>query len=161
TGGAPTWVTGSFDPKLNLIYWGTGNPGPDWNGDVRLGDNVYASCVIALDADTGRQKGNFQFTPHDMHDWDAVQMPVLGDADFRTRPRKRMDWGNRNAFFYVLDRETGEFLLAKPFVTQTWAERIDEKGRPVRLPNTTPSREGALVAPGPQGGTNWYSPSYS
>ena len=161
TGGAPTWVTGSFDPKLNLIYWGTGNPGPDWNGDVRLGDNLYASCVIALDADTGRQKWYFQFTPHDMHDWDAVQIPVLVDAEFRNRPRKLMYWGNRNAFFYVLDRETGEFLLAKPFVTQTWAERIDEKGRPVRLPNTTPSREGALVAPGPQGGTNWYSPSSS
>ena len=161
TGGAPTWVTGSFDPKLNLIYWGTGNPAPDWNGDVRLGDNLFASCVIALDADTGKQKWYFQFTPHDMHDWDAVQIPVLVDAPFRNRPRRLMYWGNRNAFFYVLDRETGEFLLAEPFVTQTWAERIDEKGRPIRRPNTSPSREGALVAPGPQGGTNWYSPSYS
>jgi alcohol dehydrogenase (cytochrome c) len=161
TGGAPTWVTGSFDSELNLIYWGTGNPGPDWNGDVRLGDNLYASSVIALNADTGKLKWHFQFTPHDTHDWDAVQIPVLVDADFRGRPRKLMYWGNRNAFFYVLDRETGEFLMAKPFVTQTWAERIDEKGRPALKPNTDPSREGALVAPGAQGGTNWYSPSYS
>ncbi len=161
TGGGPTWVTGSFDPKLNLVYWGTGNPAPDWNGDVRLGDNLYASSVIALDADTGKLKWYFQFTPHDMHDWDAVQIPVLVDAEFRGRQRKLMYWGNRNAFFYVLDRETGEFLMAKPFTAQTWAERIDEKGRPVRRPNTSPSREGAVVSPGPQGGTNWYSPSYS
>ena len=161
TGGGPTWVTGSFDPKLNLVYWGTGNPAPDWNGDVRLGDNLYASSVIALDADTGKLKWYFQFTPHDVHDWDAVQIPVLVDAEFRGRQRKLMYWGNRNAFFYVLDRETGEFLMATPFTRQTWAERIDEKGRPVRRPNTSPSREGAVVSPGPQGGTNWYSPSYS
>src|SRR5579863_4344590 len=160
-GGGSTWVTGSFDPEMNLIYWGTGNPGPDWNGDVRPGDNLYSSSVIALDADTGRLKWHFQFTPHDVHDWDAVQVPVLVDADLRGRRRKLMYWGNRNAFFYVLDRETGEFLMAKPFVTQTWAERIDETGRPVLKPNTSPSREGALVSPGPEGGTNWYSPSYS
>jgi alcohol dehydrogenase (cytochrome c) len=161
TGGAPTWITGSFDPQLNLIYWGTGNPGPDWNGEVRLGDNLYSSCVIALDADSGKLKWHFQFTPHDTHDWDAVQIPVLVDADYRGRSRKLMYWGNRNAFFYVLDRETGEFLMAKPFATQTWAERIDKKGRPFPNPNTEPSREGALVAPGAQGATNWYSPSYS
>jgi alcohol dehydrogenase (cytochrome c) len=128
---------------------------------VRLGDNLYASSVIALDADKGKLKWYFQFTPHDVHDWDAVQIPVLVDAEFRGRDRKLMYWGNRNAFFYVLDRETGEFLMAKPFTSQTWAERIDEKGRPVRRPNTGPSREGTLVSPGPQGGTNWYSPAYS
>jgi alcohol dehydrogenase (cytochrome c) len=160
TGGAPTWVTGSFDPEMNLIYWGTGNPGPDWNGEVRPGDNLYSSSVIALDADTGKLKWHFQFTPHDVHDWDAVQIPVLVDADFRGR-RRLMYWGNRNAFFYVLDRETGEFLMAKPFVTQTWAEQIDERGRPALKPNTNPSREGTVVSPGPEGGTNWYSPSYS
>ncbi|HKW98612.1 MAG TPA: PQQ-dependent dehydrogenase, methanol/ethanol family [Bryobacteraceae bacterium] len=161
TGGAPTWVTGSFDPKLNLIYWGTGNAAPDWNGDARLGDNLYSSSVIALDADTGRLKWYFQFSPHDVHDWDAVQIPVLVDAEFRGRARRLMYWGNRNAFFYVLDRETGEFLLAKPFTTQTWAERIDEKGRPVARPHSDPTREGNVISPGPEGGTNWYSPSYS
>ena len=161
TGGAPTWVTGSYDPRANLVYWGVGNPGPDWNGEVRKGDNLYSSSVVALDADTGKLKWHFQFTPHDVHDWDAVQVPVLADAEFRGQQRKLMYWGNRNAFFYVLDRETGEFLMAKPFVNQTWAERIDEKGRPVLRPNKGPSREGTVVAPGPEGGTNWYSPSYS
>jgi alcohol dehydrogenase (cytochrome c) len=161
TGGAPTWVTGSFDPALNLIYWGTGNAAPDWNGDVRLGDNLYSSSVVALDADTGKLKWHFQFSPHDVHDWDAVQIPVLVNADFRGRQRKLMYWGNRNAFFYVLDRETGQFLLAKPFTTQTWAEEINEKGRPVQRPHSDPSREGTLISPGPEGGTNWYSPSYS
>ena len=127
TGGAPTWVTGSFDPALNLIYWGTGNAAPDWNGDVRMGDNLYSSSVVALDADTGKLRWYFQFSPHDTHDWDAVQIPVLVDAEFRGQKRKVMYWGNRNAFFYVLDRETGQFLLAKPFATQTWAEKINEK----------------------------------
>jgi alcohol dehydrogenase (cytochrome c) len=117
--------------------------------------------VIAIDADSGKLTWHFQFTPHDVHDWDAVQVPVLADGEFRGRQRKLMFWGNRNGFFYVLDRGTGEFLLAKPFVKQTWAERIDEKGRPARRPNTSPSREGTLVWPGVQGGTNWYSPSYS
>lgn len=161
TGGAPTWVTGSYDPDLNLVYWGTGNPSPDWNGDVREGDNLYSSSVIALDADTGKLKWHFQFTPHDVHDWDAVQIPVLVDAEWQGKPRRLMCWANRNSFFYVLDRETGEFLLGKPFSKQTWAERLDAKGRPIRIPGTSPSREGSLVYPGVQGGTNWYSPSYS
>ncbi|HUQ90909.1 MAG TPA: PQQ-dependent dehydrogenase, methanol/ethanol family [Bryobacteraceae bacterium] len=160
-GGAPTWVTGSYDPSTNLVYWGTGNPSPDWNGDVRKGDNLYSSSVVAVDADSGKLKWHFQFTPHDLHDWDAVQVPVLVDAEFRGRQRKLMFWANRNAFYYVLDRENGEFLLGKPFVRQTWAEGLDDKGRPVRRPNTAPSREGTLVYPGVQGGTNWYSPSYS
>ncbi|MGH9631326.1 MAG: pyrroloquinoline quinone-dependent dehydrogenase, partial [Bryobacteraceae bacterium] len=160
TGGAPTWVTGSYDPGLNLIYWGTGNPSPDWNGEVRKGDNLYSSSVIAVDADTGKLKWHFQFTPHDVHDYDSVQIPVLVDAEFKGRSRKLMYWANRNSFFYVLDRETGEFLLARPFTKQTWAERIDEKGRPIRKPGTNPSPEGTLVYPGVQGGTNWYSPSY-
>jgi alcohol dehydrogenase (cytochrome c) len=160
-GGAPTWVTGSFDPKLNLIYWGTGNPSPDWNGDVRLGDNLYSSSVIAVDADSGKLKWHFQFTPHDVHDWDSVQVPVLVDAEWKGRSRPLMYWANRNGFSYVLDRQTGEYLLGKAFVKQTWAERLDEKGRPVRRPNTAPTRQGTLVYPGVQGGTNWYSPSYS
>jgi alcohol dehydrogenase (cytochrome c) len=161
TGGAPTWVTGSFDPQLNLIYWGTGNPSPDFNGEVRKGDNLFSSSVIALDANTGKLKWHFQFTPHDVHDWDACQIPVLVDREFRGRQRKLLFWGNRNAFFYVLDRETGEFLLAREFAKQTWAERINSKGRPVRRPGMLPSPEGTLVYPGIQGGTNWYSPSYN
>lgn len=161
TGGAPTWVTGSYDPALNLVYWGTGNPSPDWNGDVRKGDNLYSSSVIALDADSGKLKWYFQFTPHDLHDWDAVQVPVLIDAEFRGRPRKLMLWANRNAFYYVLDRATGEFLQGKAFVRQSWASGLDDKGRPIRIANTFPSREGTKVYPGVQGGTNWYSPSYS
>ena len=160
-GGSPTWVTGSFDPELNLIYWGTGNPGPDWNGEVRLGDNLYSDSVLALDADSGELKWYFQFTPHDVHDWDSTQIPVLADAEFDGRPRKLMLWPNRNGFFYVLDRETGEFLLGKPYVTVTWAERIDENGRPVRIPGMLPSVEGTLVSPSIEGGSNWWSPSYS
>lgn len=161
TGGAPTWVTGSFDPELNLIYWGTGNPGPDWNGEVRPGDNLYSDCVLALDADTGQLQWYFQFTPHDVHDWDATEIPVLVDAEYEGRMRKLMLFANRNAFYYVLDRENGEFLLARPFAHQTWAEGIDPKGRPIRKPGIDPSPEGTLVYPGVQGATNWYSPSYS
>ncbi|MCP5112938.1 MAG: PQQ-dependent dehydrogenase, methanol/ethanol family [bacterium] len=161
TGGAPTWLTGSYDPELNLIYWGTGNPSPDWNGEVREGDNLYSSSVIALDADTGELRWHFQFSPHDVHDWDAVQIPLLVDAEWQGAPRKLMYWANRNCFFYVLDRETGKFLLGKAFAKQTWAEGLDARGRPIRLPNTSPSPEGTLIWPGVQGGTNWYSPSYS
>ncbi len=161
TGGGSTWVTGSFDHELNLIYWGIGNPSPDWNGEGRKGDNLFSASVIALDADTGKLQWHFQFTPHDVHDWDAVQIPVLVDTKFGGHLRKLLFWANRNAFFYVLDRKTGEFLLAQPFAKQTWAKGIDSKGRPIRVPNMEPSKEGTLVYPGVQGATNWYSPSYS
>ncbi len=161
TGGAPTWVTGSFDPDLNLLYWGTGNPSPNWNADVRKGDNLYSDSVIALDPDTGKLKWYFQFTPNDPYDWDSCQIPLLVDMDFGARHRKLMLWANRNAFYYVLDRETGEFLTARPFAKQTWAQRIDENGRPVFAPASRPNPEGTLVYPGLNGGTNWYSPSYS
>ena len=161
TGGAPTWVTGSFDAEQNLIIWGTGNPSPDWNGDSRKGDNLYSDSTIALDADTGKLKWYFQHVPHDVHDWDSVQVPVLVDDEFQGRRRKLIYWAHRNAFYYVLDRETGEFLLGKPFATQTWAKGLDEKGRPIRLPNIDPSPEGTYVWPGVQGATNWFSPSYS
>ena len=161
TGGSPTWITGSYDPDLDLVYWGTGNPGPDYNGDVRMGDNLYADSVLALAGDTGEMNWYFQFTPHDVHDWDAIQIPVLADLEVEGQPRKVMMWANRNAFFYTIDRETGEFLSASPFARQTWAERIDENGRPVRRPNTFPTPEGTLVAPSAAGGTNWQSPTYS
>jgi len=160
-GGAATWMTGSYDPELNLVYWGTGNPGPDWNGDVRLGDNLYSDCVLALDADTGELRWYFQFTPHDEHDWDSTQIPLLADTEFGGRQRKVLLWPNRNAFFYVVDRETGQFLLGQPYARQTWAERIDEDGRPVRIEGTFPTVEGTTVSPAIGGGSNWYSPSYS
>jgi alcohol dehydrogenase (cytochrome c) len=161
TGGAPTWVTGSFDVAQNLIIWGTGNPSPDWNGDSRAGDNLYSDCAIALDADNGKLKWYFQFVPHDVHDWDAVQVPVLVDDEWQGRPRKLVYWAHRNAFYYVLDRETGRFLMGKPFATQTWAKALNEAGRPILLPNTEPSPEGTYLWPGVQGATNWYSPSYN
>ena len=161
TGGAPTWITGAYDPELNLVYWGTGNPGPDWNGETREGDNLYSDSVVALDADTGELRWHFQFTPHDVHDWDATQIPILIDIEFDGRPRKLMLFPNRNAFFYVLDRVTGEFLRGTPFAKQTWAERIDENGRPIRIPGMFPSEEGVLVYPSVNGAANWWSNTYS
>jgi alcohol dehydrogenase (cytochrome c) len=161
TGGAPTWITGAYDPELNLVYWGTGNPGPDWNGEAREGDNLYSDSVVALDADTGELRWYFQFTPHDVHDWDATQIPILIDIEFDGRPRKLMLFPNRNGFFYVLDRVTGEFLRGTPFAKQTWAERIDENGRPIRIPGMFPSEEGVLVYPSVNGAANWWSNTYS
>ncbi len=161
TGGSPTWITGSYDPELNLVYWGTGNPGPDYGSEMRLGDNLYADSVLALDGDTGEMRWYFQFTPHDVHDWDAIQIPVLADIEMQDGPRRAMLWANRNGFYYTLDRETGEFLLGKPFALQTWAEGLDENGRPIRVPGMFPSPEGTVVAPTAGGGTNWWSPAYN
>ena len=160
-GGAPAWVTGSYDPDLNQIYWGTGNPGPDWNGEVRKGDNLYSDCVLALDPDTGKLKWYFQFTPHDEWDYDAVQVPVLVDTNWQGSQRKLMMWANRNGFFYVLDRTNGKFLSGSPFVKQTWSKGLDASGRPIPAPDKSPNAEGVLVFPGNMGGTNWNSPSYS
>ena len=160
-GGASVWLTGSYDPQLNLTYWGIGNPGPDWNPELRHGDNLYSDSVVALDADTGKLKWHFQFSPHDGFDYDSVQVPVLADLNWKGKPRKAMLWGNRNGFFYVLDRSTGEFLLGNPFVKQTWAAGLDERGRPIQFKERMPSAEGSLTYPGVQGGTNWYAPSFS
>ena len=156
-GGAPIWVTGTYDPALNLVYWGTGNPGPDFSPKQRPGDNLYADSAIALDADTGKLKWHFQFTPGDPYDLDAVQIPVLVDADWNGRPRKLMLWGNRNGFFYVLDRTNGEYLLGRAYANINWASGLDHKGRPV----VTPQLAGSPTFPGLAGVTNWYSPSYS
>jgi alcohol dehydrogenase (cytochrome c) len=160
-GGASVWVTGSYDPALNLTYWGIGNPGPDWNGDMRDGDNLYSDCVVALDPDTGKLKWYFQFTPHDTLDYDSVQVPVLADMEWQGQPRKVMLWANRNGFYYVLDRVTGQFLTGKPFASVNWAKGLDERGRPMRVNGIEPTVEGQRVYPGVQGATNWYSPSYS
>ncbi len=160
-GGSPTWMTGSYDPELDLLYWGVGNPGPDYNGKIREGANLYSDCVLAIDPQTGEIKWHFQFTPHDVHDWDACQIPVLADLEFQGEPRKLMLWPNRNAFYYVLDRADGTFLHASPFAKQTWAERIDEQGRPVLIPGKEPTPEGVLVYPDISGAANWWSPSFS
>ena len=160
-GGAPIWVTGSYDPETNLTMWGTGNAGPDYNGDNRIGDNLYSSSVIAVDADTGKLKWHYQFSPHDEFDWDATQVPVLADIALNGSPRKVMMWANRNGVFYVLDRTSGQFLSGTPFVKANWLTGFDEKGRPTRAPGILPTTQGTLVYPGNQGGTNWYNPSFS
>ena len=161
TGGGSTWLTGSYDPDLDLLYWTTGNPAPDWNDDVRPGDNLFTCSVLALDPDTGEMRWHFQYTPHDTHDWDANQIPVLVDGEFEGEQRKLLALANRNAFYYLLDRETGEFLLGEEYSYQTWAEGIDDNGRPIVIPNTEPTREGNLIWPSLQGATNWFSPSYN
>ena len=157
TGGGSIWVTPSYDPALNLTYWGIGNPGPDWNPDQRPGDNLFTDSVIALDADTGQMKWHYQFTPNDAYDYDAVQIGVLADLNWRGTPTRTILWANRNGFFYVLDRTNGKFLHGSPFVKVTWASGFDANGRPIQ----TPAPPGQPTWPGNQGGTNWYSPSFS
>ena len=159
-GGGPTWMTGTYDAETDTLFWTTGNPGADYDGTARLGDNLYTCSVLALNPANGKIKWFFQFTPHDVHDWDATETPVLIDALFRGRARKLLIQANRNAFFYVLDRENGEFLLGKPFAYQTWAKGLDDKGRPVVLPNTDPTPKGTYVCPDATGATNWAAPSY-
>jgi len=161
TGGGSTWVTGSYDPQLNLVYWGVGNPGPDWNGDDRPGDNLYTCSLVALDGSTGALRWHFQFTPHDTHDWDSTHVPVLFDGEVRGKKRKLIGVANRNAFYYALDRETGEFIAGRAYAKQTWANGLDDRGRPMVIPGTEPSWEGKLVWPNRNGATVWFSPSYS
>jgi alcohol dehydrogenase (cytochrome c) len=161
-GSATTWVTGSYDPSTNTIFWGTGNPGPDWKGDKREGDNLYSDSLLAIDADSGKMKWYFQFTPHDVHDWDATQVPILVDEMWLGKMRKLVLFANRNAFYYVLDRENGQYLLGKQYVRQDWAQpELDPKGRPIRRPNTFPTPEGTTVYPNSPGATNFQAPSYS
>jgi alcohol dehydrogenase (cytochrome c) len=155
-GGGSIWVTGSYDPQLNLTYWGVGNVGPDYNGDQRPGDNLYTDSIVALDADTGTLKWHYQFTPHDVYDYDAVQVPVLVD-NWAGTGINVVAWANRNGNFYILDRATGRFLLGRPFVKVNWMSDFDERGRPMQ----TPQAAGQPTYPGNQGGTNWYSPSFS
>jgi alcohol dehydrogenase (cytochrome c) len=161
-GAGATWMTGTYDPQLDVVYWPTGNPGSDFNGDQREGDNLYTDCVLALDAKTGKLKWYYQFTPHDVHDWDAQEPPVLVDANWQGQPRKLLLQANRNGFFYVLDRTSGELLLAKQFVNKlNWAKEIGKNGRPV-LNDLKEDKNGeTYVCPGFQGGTNWFSTSYN
>ncbi len=161
TGGGSTWVTGSYDPALGLLYWGVGNPGPLWNGDDRPGDNLYTCSLLALDAKTGTLRWHFQYTPHDTHDWDAAQIPVLFEGRVRGAARRLVSMANRNGFYYVLDRATGEFLSGTPYIRQNWAEGLDARGRPILRPNTEPTAEGTDLIPNLHGASNWYSPAYS
>ena len=161
-GGAATWLNGTYDLELNLLYWTTGNPWPDFYGGARHGDNLYSDSLLALDAGTGKLKWYFQFTPHDTHDWDAQAWPVLLDTTYEGRARKLLLHANRNGYFYVLDRETGEFLRATPFVERlNWAKGIDPKGKPIANPGMEPSPNGTRVCPSVRGATNWMSPSYN
>jgi alcohol dehydrogenase (cytochrome c) len=159
-GGGSIWVTGTYDPQQNLVFFGTGNPGPDYYSNAREGDNLFTASLVALDADTGRLGWHYQFTPHDVHDWDSTQVPVLADLPIGGQPRKVVMFANRNGFFYTLDRVTGKVLVAKPFVATTWAKEIGSDGRPVLLPGHLPDEDGSKTCPDLGGGTNFMSPSY-
>jgi alcohol dehydrogenase (cytochrome c) len=160
-GGAAVWNAGAYDPETNLVFFGTGNPAPDWDGRGRLGDNLYSNCVLALDADSGRLEWYYQFTPHDELDYDSTQVPVLADLTWHGQPRKLMLWANRNGVMYVLDRVSGKFLLGKPYVKVNWMVGFDENGVPQRVPGMVPTKEGNLFRPHVHGATNWAPPSFS
>ena len=160
-GGATTWNTGAYDPETNTLFWGTGNPAPDWNGDMRKGDNLYSCSLLAIDADTGKMKWYFQFSPHETHDWDASEPPILFDATIDGKPRKIVAQANRNTFYYVIDRITGQFITGRAYAKETWAKGLDAKGRPIEVPDTEPSSKGTLVYPSITGSVNWTSSSYS
>ncbi len=155
-----TWLTGSYDPSLDLVYWAVGNPCPDYNGDERKGDNLYTSSVVALQGKTGKLNWYRQFTPHDVHDWDSAQPMVLADQNWDGRPRKLLLHADRNGFFFVLDRTNGEILHVNPFVRVTWASGYDKNGRPILMPGSEPTVQGAFSCPG-YGGTTWMSSAFN
>jgi alcohol dehydrogenase (cytochrome c) len=160
-GGGAMWMPGTYDPELNTVYWGTGNPTPDYDGSVRPGDDLYTSSVVALDPDTGKLKWYFQYSPHNLYDYDSVQTPVLINAIFQGKPRKLLVSANRNGFLYILDRTNGKYLFSKKFSDSlNWAKGIDENGRPISN-NLIPDDKGVFVCPSVNGATNWYSPSYN
>jgi alcohol dehydrogenase (cytochrome c) len=160
-GGGTTWMPGTYDPETNTLFWGTSNPSPDFDGGVRPGDDLYTDSVVALDPDTGKLKWHFQFTPHDLYDYDALETSMLIDAQYKGEPRKLLVQANRNGFLYVLDRSNGKFLSALPFADRlTWAKGIDPQGKPI-LTDAKPSVEGTQICPGFGGATIWYSPSYN
>jgi alcohol dehydrogenase (cytochrome c) len=159
-GGAGVWVTGAYDPEQNLVFYGTGNPGPDYHSESRPGDNLYSTSLVALDADSGKLRWHYQFTPHDVHDWDATEVPVLADITIAGQPRKVVMFANRNGFYYTIDRVTGKVIAAKPFVTTTWATEIGRDGRPVTMANHTPDEKGEVTCPDITGGTNFWPPAF-
>jgi alcohol dehydrogenase (cytochrome c) len=159
TGGGGTWVTGSYDPSTDLLYWGVGNPSPAFLGDVRPGDNLFTASVIALHASSGKLAWHFQFSPHDEHDWDAAQTPILADLAIKGVLRKVICWANRNGFYYVLDRVTGEFLTGVPFVEIDWAKGLTPAGRPILVEAAKVSTAGRRIRPGIEA-TNWQNPAF-
>ena len=160
TTGGMTWIPGTYDPDLNLIYWGTGNPTPVLNGKPRPGDNLYTCSIVALNPDTGKLVWSFQPSPHDTHDWDAVEIPVLVDGVFNGKPRKMLIQASRNGYFFVLDRTNGESLLTVPYGPVNWTLGVDKKGQPIPNPEKEPARDGRLIAPDEGGMTNYRSPSF-
>src|SRR5258706_5774271 len=159
-GGGMTWMTGTYDPALNLLYWGTGNPNTVLAGEGRPGDNLYTCTIVALDPDTGKLVWHFQPSPHDVHDWDAVQTPVLFDAEFKGKPRKLLAQASRNGFYFLLDRTNGQYLAGAAFIDQTWSTGLDAHGRPIPKPDSAPSPDGTLITPGSDGATNWMAPRF-
>lgn len=159
-GGGPMWMPGTYDPELNLLYWGTGNPHPVLAGIDRAGDNLYTCSIVAINPDTGKLVWYFQPSPHDTHDWDAVETPVLFDGEFNGKPRKMLAQASRNGYFFVLDRATGKSLLTAPFIDTNWASGIDAKGRPIPDPAKEPQTNGSLVYAPHGGATNWMAPSF-
>jgi alcohol dehydrogenase (cytochrome c) len=160
-GGGATWMNGSYDPELKLIYWGTGNPYPDYDGDARVGDNLYTDSVVALEAETGKLKWHYQYTPHDVWDYDGVNENLLVDLDYGGRRVKALVHADRNGHFYALDRTSGRFLYAKPFVRVTWTKGFDEQGRPILNPDAVPTPDGVTVCPGAAGGKEWNGMAWS
>jgi alcohol dehydrogenase (cytochrome c) len=160
TTGGTTWMTGTYDPELNLIYWGTGNPTPVLNGATRPGDDKWTCSIVALNPDTGKLAWGFSASPHDTHDWDAVETPVLVDANFHGQPRKMLMQSSRNGYFFVLDRTNGKSLLTVPFGPVNWATGIDKEGQPIPNPDKEPKPDGRLIAPDEGGMTNYRSPSF-
>jgi alcohol dehydrogenase (cytochrome c) len=161
SGGGSTWVTGSYDPSLDLLYWGVGNPSPDFNGDVRPGDNLFTNSVVALHASSGKLAWYFQFTPHDEHDWDSGQTPILADLLIDGLERKVICWPNRNGFYYVLDRITGQFLTGTPFAEVNWAQGLTSRGRPIPANVNTLNERGRITKPSVGGATNWQPAAFN
>ncbi len=160
-GGGMTWMPGTYDPDLHLYYLGTGNPNPVMAGQSRKGDNLWTCSIVALNIDTGKMAWYFQVSPHDTHDWDAVQTPILIDADFNGKPRKMIAQASRNGYYFLLDRKTGEHLVTHPIIeTVNWTEKIDEHGQPRRNPAKDATVDGVLVSPSSGGATNWPAPSF-
>ncbi len=159
-GGGMTWMTGTYDPGLNQLYWGIGNPNPVLNGDFRKGDDLYTCSIVSLNPDTGKMNWHFQPSPHDTHDWDAVQTPVIFDDEYKGVHRKLLAQASRNGYFFLLDRTTGEHILTAPFIPTNWAKGIDSRGEPIPNPSMEPKADGTLVSPGSDGATNWMAPSF-
>ena len=157
-GGGGTWQPGTYDPELNLIYWGTGNTNPVFAGQGRKGANLYTTSIVALDLDSGKLAWHFQVSPHDTHDWDNTEMPVLINADIEGRPRKLLAQAARNGWFVVLDRTNGKALVSTPYVKLNWAKGVDKRGQPIPDPAKEPSVSGSMTI---TSATNWMSPSYS